>query len=98
MLGKDQDDALMKIAESGRLLDVLVGPGWRREDHRHERASPGVGEGTRRELSGRACTASDGRADPRRRPAHRDGEHGEVVAEPPHPRRRLPGMSARHHR
>jgi hypothetical protein len=90
MLGEDQADALMKIAVSGRCSmcwSARPAPGRPPRC----RVAARVGEGTRQGLRGRARAVRGGRAGSRRRPRDRDGEHREVVAEPPRPRHRLRG-------
>jgi energy-coupling factor transporter ATP-binding protein EcfA2 len=91
MLGEDQAAALAAIAVSGRTLDVLVGPAGagkttamnalRRAWEKEHGAGSVVGLAP---LRGRGAGA-------RRRSGDRDGEHGEVVAEPPHARHHVRG-------
>lgn len=60
-LGDDQAEALAKIAVSGRIVDVLVGPaGARNPDNSHERAAPSLGAGARSRLRDRARALSRG--------------------------------------
>lgn len=98
MLGPDQAAALVSVAVSGRLVDVLVGPGGGREDDRHECAAPGVGNRAWCRVGSRAGPLGGGGASAGRRSGDRHGEYGEVVDHPPTHRRDLPGQAAGHHR
>jgi hypothetical protein len=97
MLGDDQADALTRIAVSGRMLDVLVGPAGAGKTTAMN-ALRRAWNRARPRLRHRARAVSGRRSGPRRRSRNRDREHREVVAEPPHPRHHLRGGPARHHR
>jgi conjugative relaxase-like TrwC/TraI family protein len=78
-LSVDQALAMEKIATSGRVLDVLVGPGGSRQVNHHGGSQGRLGDRARTRVGDRSRPLCCCGAGARRRARYRDGEHRQVV-------------------